>query len=141
MSVKFTSHKDDVIKEMFEKRQRALNAVGLMLERNAKIEINKAVYDKPPSPTYPVRTGRLRASITFATATEHSEPGAEAKPGDADLMGEPDDDKVYIGTNVEYSSYVCFGTSRTPARPYLRPALENHMSEYETIIETEMKRP
>lgn len=32
-------------------------------------------------------------------------------------------DSVIIGTNVEYSEYVEYGTSRTPAQPYLRPAL------------------
>lgn len=138
MSVKFTSHLDETIEAMKEARQRALNAIGLMLERNAKIEINKAVYDTPPSPTY-TRTGRLRASITYATKTEHSSPEDEAEAGDADLRGEPDEDKVYVGTNVEYAPYVEFGTSRMSKRPYLRPALEDHIREYQTIAETEMR--
>lgn len=34
-------------------------------------------------------------------------------------------DAVYVvGTNVEYSVYVEFGTSRMPAQPYLRPAAQ-----------------
>lgn len=138
--IKFTSHKDEVLRELEAAMQRALNAIGLQLERNAKTEINKAVYDTPPSPTYPVRTGRLRASLTFATATEHSEPGAEAKPGDADLRGKPDEDKVYVGTNVEYASCVEFGTTRMRARPYLKPALMNHIDEYKTIAQTELNK-
>lgn len=103
MSVKFTSHLDEVLEEMKAARQRALNAIGLQLERNAKVEINKAVYDTPESPSY-VRTGRLRASITYATKTDHGEPGKEAESGDSDMRGEPDEDKVYVGTNVEYAA-------------------------------------
>lgn len=49
-----------------------------------------------------VDTGRLRASITI------------------NKLGAFD---IEIGTNVEYASYVEEGTSKMPARPYLRPAL------------------
>lgn len=52
-----------------------------------------------------VRTGRLRASITWR-------------------VGE-DDESVFadVGSNVEYAVYVEMGTSRMTARPFLRPAL------------------
>lgn len=49
----------------------------------------------------PVDTGRLRASIT----TTRIEGGA----------------KVY--TDVVYGPFVEFGTSRTPAQPYMQPAI------------------
>ena len=62
----------------------------------------------------PVDTGRLRGSITHDT----------------------DEDSVYIGTNVEYAAYVENGTSKTKAQPYLKPGIENHMSEYEDIART-----
>lgn len=65
----------------------------------------------------PVDTGRLRNSITHAVE------------GDA----------VYIGTNVEYAPYVELGTSRMAARPYLRPAAENHGDEYRALMEQAMK--
>lgn len=52
----------------------------------------------------PVDTGRLRGSITH----DLSESGLGA----------------VIGTNVEYSPYVEFGTERQRAQPYLLPALE-----------------
>ena len=64
----------------------------------------------------PVDTGRLRASISHDT----------------------DEDTMYIGTNVEYAPYVELGTSRMDAQPYLRPAIENHMSEYEQIAREEL---
>lgn len=53
----------------------------------------------------PVDTGRLRSSITHELATDTQ-----------GLHGR-------IGTNVEYAPYVEFGTGRTPAQPFLRPAL------------------
>jgi phage gpG-like protein len=53
-----------------------------------------------------VRTGRLRGSITWRLG--------------ADLRGPYAD----IGSNVLYAPYVELGTSRMPAYPFLRPALE-----------------
>ena len=70
------------------------------------------------------------------------------------------EDTVIIGTNVEYGPYVELGTGPyfTPppeweqfivppsqgigkayvhARPYLRPAVEDHLNEYRNIIESE----
>lgn len=49
----------------------------------------------------PVRTGRLRDSITV----EASEPGAE------------------VQALAPYSGWVEYGTASTPAQPFLRPAL------------------
>lgn len=66
----------------------------------------------------PVDTGNLRNSISHATN------GSEY---------------VDIGTNVHYAPYVELGTSRMSARPYLRPAVTSHMSEYKSIVENELK--
>ena len=46
---------------------------------------------------------------------------------------------VYIGTNVEYAPYVELGTSKRRAKPYLRPAAEDHVDEYRRLIEEELK--
>ena len=91
----------------------------------------------------PVDTGNLRNSITHTVDEE--EPAA------------------YIGSNVEYASYVCLGTGKyvsggrpTPwvyqdekgnwhrthgqkAQPYLKPAVADHANEYRKIIEKELK--
>lgn len=64
-----------------------------------------------------VDTGRLLNSITHAE----------------------EDDAVYIGTNVEYAPFVELGTSRSKAKPYLRPAAEDHADEYAKLIESAMK--
>lgn len=63
----------------------------------------------------PVDTGNLRNSITHTT--------------------EPSDRSAYIGTNVEYAPYVEYGTSRTKAQPFLRPAAEDHAEEYMAIFQ------
>ena len=60
----------------------------------------------------PVDTGTLRDSIT------HTVDGNDA----------------YIGTNVEYAPYVEFGTSRMKAQEFLRPAAQDHASEYSEIF-------
>ena len=62
----------------------------------------------------PVDTGNLRNSITHQQADEMTEA---------------------IGTNVEYAAYVEMGTSRMEARPYLGPALTEHVDEYKRMVE------
>lgn len=66
----------------------------------------------------PVDTGRLRNSITHQRYDENTE---------------------VIGSNVEYAPYVELGTHKQAAKPFLRPAAENHVSEYKQIVENEMK--
>lgn len=53
----------------------------------------------------PVDTGRLRSSITHDVGQD-----------ERGLVGR-------VGSDVVYAPYVEFGTSRTPAQPFLRPAL------------------
>lgn len=53
-----------------------------------------------------VDTGRLRASITLTPLTIDGEFA------------------VHVGSNVEYAGFLEYGTSRMPAYPFLRPALE-----------------
>ena len=66
----------------------------------------------------PVDTGRLRNSITHARLDENTE---------------------VIGSNVEYAPPVELGTRKMAARPFLRPAAENHAREYGQILENEMR--
>ena len=67
----------------------------------------------------PVDTGRLRNSITHVTR--------------------PDDNAVYIGTNVEYGQYVEYGTLRQKAQPFLRPAATGHGDTYRAIVEDRLR--
>lgn len=128
-SIEVTSHRIEVIEAKNEAIARALETIGLVAERYAK---EKA----------PVDTGRLRNSISHQV----------------------DDETVYVGTNVEYAPYLEFGTGKfaesggrpTPwsyqdskgewhttngmkPQPYLRPAIDDHMSEYKQIVQNELQ--
>lgn len=67
----------------------------------------------------PVDTGRLRASITHETR--------------------PEEESVYIGTNVEYAAYVEYGTKKMKAQPYLKPGIMNNLDSYKQIAQQELK--
>lgn len=62
----------------------------------------------------PVDTGRLRNSITHMV--------------DGTML------EVYIGTNVEYAPHVELGTRHMDAQPFLRPAAQDHGSQYRKVI-------
>jgi len=65
----------------------------------------------------PVDTGNLRNSITHQQYNSSTE---------------------IIGTAVEYAPHVELGTCKMNARPYLRPAVENHMEQYRSIFDREL---
>lgn len=74
--------------------------VGRELARRT-VKVDRAAKERCP-----VDTGRLRSSITWRLGRDSQ-----------GLLG-------IVGTNVEYAPYVEFGTSRTGAQPFLRPALQ-----------------
>ena len=130
--ITFTSHLDEVLKAADEQIARAMEIVGGMAESNAK-------------ELCPVDTGNLRNSISHAL--------------------EDNGHTVVIGSGVTYAPYVELGTGKyaesggrqtpwsyqdskgnwhttsgMPPRPYLRPAIQDHVSEFQTVIESELKR-
>ena len=134
MAVTFNDHSDEVLEAFDEACLRALERCGLQAEGYAK-------------DLCPVDTGALRNSISNRVVD--SEPA------------------VYIGTNSEYAAYVEFGTGHysttgggTPkthwaymgddgkmhigkpmkARPYLKPAVANHVGTYRNIIKDELSK-
>ena len=134
VTVKVNSNKQAILDEFKQQKRVALEAVGLQGETNAKMHI---------SAVGAVDTGRLRNSISHAT----------------------DDDSAYIGTNVEYGVYVELGTGiyaseggrSTPwsykddegnwhttvgmkPRPYLAPAVQEHVDEYKELVENYMRK-
>lgn len=134
VTVKVNSNKQAILDEFRQQKKVALEAVGLQGETNAKMHI---------SAVGAVDTGRLRNSISHAT----------------------DDDSAYIGTNVEYGVYVELGTGiyaseggrSTPwsykdaegnwhttvgmkPRPYLAPAVQEHVDEYKELVENYMRK-
>jgi len=117
------SHRHTVESDVTKAIHRALEACGGKGETYAK-------------KLCPVDTGNLRNSIT------HQREG---------------DDTELIGSDVEYAPYVELGHHQevgryvpaigkrlvrpfVPGKPYLAPALKDHISEYEQIFETELSQ-
>lgn len=134
MSVTFNDYSDEVLEAFEEGCLRALERCGLQAEGYAKDLV-------------PVDTGNLRNSISHKVVD--SEPAA------------------YIGTNAEYAAYVELGTGQysstgggTPKdhwvymgddgkahigkpmkpRPYLKPAVANHVGTYRNIFKDELSK-
>lgn len=149
--VKITDNSDLVKKAKDEAIAKALEAIGLQAEGYAKL-------------LCPVDTGLLRNSITHAvaggstsinkytgselhgdtpTTQRNKVAGKPASPPHSGeysgTVGSTKEQVVYIGSNVEYASYVEKGTQRTKAQPFIKPAAENHTSEYKAIAEAMLK--
>lgn len=95
------SYRKEREREIENHLQKAMEKVGALVERQAKINVSKSPPEHPQ-----VQTGRLRASIIHQ------------------IVGERNSITAEIGTNVEYSKYLEFGTSRHPPYPWLYPAIE-----------------
>ena len=137
----------EVIKEKDEAVIRALEAVGIQAEGYVQLLV-------------PVDTGLLRNSITHAIAGGkpalgqyksneiHATTQVTEKAGTAGKAVSPqtvgsytvatpklENPAVYVGTNVEYAPYVEYGTRRAKKQPFLQPAIQDHMDEYQQIFE------
>lgn len=134
MSVTFNDNSDEVLEAFNAACLRSLERCGSQAEGYAKDLV-------------PVDTGALRNSISHKVVD--SEPAA------------------YIGTNQEYAAYIEFGTGHyssigggTPKshwvymgddgkyhigkpmqpRPYLKPAIANHVGTYRNIFKDELSK-
>lgn len=130
MSVVFEDHSEEILAAMEGAVLKALEECGLTAENYAKRLC--------PGPN---STGNLRNSITHSVSEK----------------------VAYVGTNVEYGKYVELGTGKfvaggrpTPwvyqdakgnwhrthgqkAQPFIKPAVADHVSTYQAIIERNMK--
>ena len=123
--------------------EKALEAIGLQAEGHAKVKLS----NKPKR----IDTGLLRNSITHAVSGKPPAIGTyaadESKPGrqnagwyDGQAPEEADGQKaVWIGTNVEYATYVHDGTSKMAPNRFIRNAVTNHRDEYKAIAEQMLK--
>ena len=104
--VTIRSYRKEREAEILNGLQKGLEKVGLIVERQAKINVSK-------SSGHPqVVTGRLRSSITH-----------NVSPGE-----------VEIGTNVYYGTYLEHGTANHPPYPFLFPAVESNRQKIIDIL-------
>ena len=114
---------DDAIQAKDRAVEKALEMIGIQCENYASL-------------LCPVDTGRLRASLTHDVRKS--------------------EEAVYVGTNVEYAPYVELGHSQEVGRyvpaikkrlkkpfvegkPFLKPAVTNHVKQYKEIAEQCLK--
>ena len=121
--------------------------LGLIIEGQAKL-------------LCPVDLGYLAASITVASTTQKTQTSSvKANPSKATTRKSfndqrahysfwnempdnfqpidppTDENEVFVGTVVEYGPYIEFGTVRSDAQPFLRPALDLAKGRMLTILE------
>ena len=126
-TVDITDNSAEVRAALEQAKARALEIIGGKIESYAKALV-------------PVDTGASRNSIT------HAVDGDTVIAGSAILYAP----YVELGTGKEYSPPPEWIENNAPRgagiisrsvkpRPYLRPAVENHLDEYKNVIETELK--
>lgn len=133
VQVKIEDNVQNTLKEFEKRLNDALFVIGTRGVEGA--------VDSISNENFAVDTGRLRASISFVTADgshgSQSDKGAGAnellKSGDV-LSGKAPKDSVQIGTNVEYAVPVHDGTSKMPARPFLRDGIQQQADEMEKDV-------
>jgi len=97
-TVTVKSYRKEIEGKLTDNLQSALEKIGLIVERQAKINVSQ-------SSGHPkVQTGRLRSSITH----------------------EVGQNEVKIGTNVYYGKYLEMGTVNHSPYPWLFPAVESN---------------
>lgn len=133
----------EVLRNLNEVMDKVLTMIGLKAEKYAKALCPVGTPESTGKKGY--MGGTLRNSITFSIDNEG--------------------DSVTIGSNVEYAPYVELGTGPNfnpppnwiyyfnkvkkgagikkggyvKPRPFLRPAIEDHVEEYKLILENELK--
>ena len=115
--VTFISHKEEAMKAVTEAMARALEICGGKAETYAKQLAPVGTPESTGIPGY--HGGTLRNSITHEQENENTEA---------------------VGSAVKYSPFVELGTYKMKARPFLRPAVENHGAEYKAVIERELAK-
>lgn len=89
--------------------------------------LEQTVYARPPAPTYPKRTGFLRASLvasqTAMPLLTRENPGVPVPPdlGDVILViqGAELGETLYLGYTANYAAYVHYGANGQPGAPWV----------------------
>lgn len=140
LSIKIVAdHTSEALEAIEKNADRALNAMGIQIEKYAKALCPVGTSESTGKKGY--RGGTLRNSITHVVEDQH----------------------LTVGSNVEYAPYVELGTGphfQAPPeweqftsksgsgvghayvrpRPFLRPAITDHFDEYKTILGSELSK-
>ena len=122
MGVEIVLKSDNIDKTLAEfeiAARKAMAEIGIKAEENVKREATTLIYDAPPAKSGYRRTGTLRNSITHDST----------------------DDTAFVGCNVEYAPYVEYGTSKMPARPFIKNGVNNYQDQYAQILKKNMEKP
>lgn len=98
------------------------NAQEIMPELNNAVRNTAFKIEASAKRAAPVDTGRLRGSITTEFKSSNSNPKAE------------------VGTNVEYAPYIEYGTIKMAAKPFLNPAYDRHIDDFEAEVSRIVRR-
>jgi len=87
----------------------------------------------------PIKTGNLNRSIHVGGHSEQSELAESDGSDVGSNAASATEAHVLVGTNVVYGPAQEFGTSKIPAHPYLRPALDEQAGAVEREIGEALK--
>lgn len=142
---KINDHSDEYMNEVGDAIERALLAIGIHLEGEAKEELSNA----PER----IDTGLLRNSITYALdgegpAISDYEADRPSRNGGTEIPSgsysgtaakeSGGNRSVIIGTNVEYAQYVHEGTVRMKPNRFLKNALERNREQINEYLKNEL---
>lgn len=137
MSMKITeNNKKEIKRELNERLETALEEIGIKAEGYA-------------ARLCPVDTGLLRNSITSAVGgketskkkytADKAKKGKELKSGSYSGIATAEKNPyVILGSNVEYAPEIETGTSKKHARPFIKPALTDHVDQYRRMLKSEL---
>ena len=123
-TVEIDDHSDEYMKDVDKALEKALTAIGIHLEGEAKEELENTPRR--------IDTGLLRNSITYAldgeAAAQTSYSADDGSKSGSYSGTAPKDEQrsVMVGTNVEYALYVHEGTQKTEANRFLKNALDRN---------------
>jgi hypothetical protein len=86
-------------------------------------------------------SGRLGGSITTASGSgQKTQPEGAGAVGTDTIKPPSDPFETFVGTPVEYGPYKEFGTFKTDAKPFLRPALALAQGKAVSIVQVGAKK-
>lgn len=143
MNFQLTDNTDAVLRALDENVEKALEMIGLQASGYAALNLE----DNPRR----IDTGLLRNSITYAIAgqapakqTYSADTGGGSGRYQGKIAKSEGEKSVYIGTNVEYASYVEYGAklpsgATMEANHFIKNAITEHIDEYKDMMERGLK--